>query len=65
VAAGDTVVTSGLSFIFPGGLLIGKVLSCVENEPSMFMEIVVEPAVDFSRLEEVFVIRSQPTSPRS
>lgn len=65
VAVGDTVITSGLSFIFPGGLQIGKVISCSESEGSMFMEVVVEPAVDFTRLEEVFVIRSRPINPRS
>ncbi len=65
VAAGDTVITSGQSFFFPGGLLIGKVVSLSESEQSMFMDILVEPAVDFTRLEEVFVIRSRPINPRN
>jgi rod shape-determining protein MreC len=65
VVVGDTVVTSGLSFIFPGGLPIGKVVTCKESDQSMFMEIIVEPAVDFARLEEVFVIRSRPLNTRS
>ncbi len=60
VVAGDTLTTSGFSFIFPGGLPIGKIIECRENEQSMFMDIIVEPAVDFTRLEEVFVIRSRP-----
>lgn len=65
VVAGDTLVTSGFSFIFPGGLPIGKVIECREVDQSMFMEIIVEPSVDFSRLEEVFVIRSRPVNSRS
>ena len=65
VLVGDTLVTSGFSFIFPGGLPIGRVVERREVEQSMFMDIIVEPSVDFSRLEEVFVIRSRPLKSRS
>jgi len=58
VAVGDTIVTSGISRIFPGGLTIGKVKSISDEKLGMFMSIVVEPAVDFLRLEEVFVVKS-------
>lgn len=57
VAPGDTVVTSGLSMIYPGGLIIGRVQETDDNNRGMFMEIEIEPVVDFSKLEEVFVIR--------
>ncbi|MFQ5822454.1 MAG: rod shape-determining protein MreC [bacterium] len=59
VILGDVVVTSGYSTIFPGGLKIGYVIRISENEEGMFMNILVKPLVDFSNLEEVFVIRNQ------
>ncbi|MFQ5640566.1 MAG: rod shape-determining protein MreC [bacterium] len=57
----DVVVTSGFSTIFPAGLEIGRIIK-VENEQelSMFMNILIEPAVDFAKLEEVFVIKNLP-----
>jgi rod shape-determining protein MreC len=61
IETGDTVITSGLSLIFPGGLDIGTVTAIDEHEDSMFMDILVEPIVDFQRLEEVLVIRSELT----
>jgi len=60
VQVGDAVVTSGLSTILPGGLEIGDVVSAEEEDRGMFMRVVVQPAVDFSRLEEVFVVRMYP-----
>lgn len=59
VTAGDTVITSGLSTIFPGGLEIGRVLRVDEDIQGMFMSIFVKPTVDFTKLEEVFIIRMQ------
>lgn len=59
VRVGDVVVTSGFSTIFPGGLEIGHVTKTTEEAQNMFMNILVKPAVDFSKLEEVFVVRSQ------
>lgn len=52
----DLVVTSGLNSIFPEGILIGHVerVTAPSFEPAL--TIFVEPAVDFSRLEYVFVL---------
>lgn len=58
VIAGDVVVTSGYSTMFPGGLKIGDVIHIKENVEGMFMYILVQPVVDFNKLEEVFVIRT-------
>jgi rod shape-determining protein MreC len=58
VVIGDTVVTSGISRIFPGGLTIGAIKSISDEKLGMFMSIVVEPAVDFPRIEEVFVVKT-------
>lgn len=53
---GDTVVTSGLSQIFPPGLLIGTVESVVEGATELQVRGVLRPAVDFSWLDWVVVI---------
>lgn len=63
VVIGDVVITSGYSTIFPGGLRIGYVTSTTENVDGMFMNILVQPVVDFTKLEEVFVIRNQDSHP--
>lgn len=56
VRVGDVVVTSGVGGRFPPDLVVGRVASVPAAEFGMFQEVVLEPAVDFSRLEEVFVI---------
>jgi rod shape-determining protein MreC len=60
VKVGDTVISSGFSTIFPEGLEIGQVSEIDEDTDGMFMRILVHPAVDFTSLEEVFIIRNQP-----
>ena len=55
VKAGDLVVTSGVDRIYPKGFVIGTV-EVVERGPGTYHEILVRPAVDFSRLEEVLVV---------
>jgi len=57
ITPGQTVITSGFSSIFPKGLPIGTVKE-VNLEPNgLTQTAVIEPFADFSRLEEVLVIR--------
>jgi rod shape-determining protein MreC len=56
VAAGEHVVTSGLSRFFPKGLPLGTIRRVDIDTGELFQRIMVQPAVDFSRLEEVLVI---------
>jgi rod shape-determining protein MreC len=56
VAVGDVVITSGLGGVFPKGLLVGQVTSVDETPGELFKEVLVKPAVDFSRLEEVLIL---------
>ncbi len=56
VQVGDTLLTSGLGGIYPRGLLVGSVSAVTHEPPEMFKRIEVKPAVQFSSLEEVFVI---------
>jgi rod shape-determining protein MreC len=56
VKRGEAVVTSDSSALFPPGLRIGLVKDISQKKASLFKTIILDPDVDFSRLEEVFVI---------
>jgi rod shape-determining protein MreC len=56
VAAGDEVVSSGLGGVFPRGIVIGHVVKTMFDENEGALRVLVEPAVDFSSLEELFVV---------
>lgn len=57
VKPGDLVVTSGIDGIYPKGFVIGTI-DVVDRGPGLYHEISVRPAVEFSRLEEVLVVRT-------
>ncbi len=56
VKEGDYVETSGLGGIYPKGLLIGRIVSVVEDNISMTKIATVEPMVDFGSINEAFVL---------
>lgn len=53
---GDILLSSGLTKIFPKGLLIGKVAEIEKEFSGLSLFCLIEPAVDLRRLEEVLVI---------
>jgi rod shape-determining protein MreC len=55
VREGDRVVTSGLGGVIPGGLPVGVVRS-VKRDASLFLTVIIDPYVEYSRLEEVFIL---------
>jgi len=59
VENGDVVVTSGIDGIYPKGFVIGRV-ETIEKNGLAYVKIVVTPAVDFRRLEEVLVVLTPP-----
>jgi rod shape-determining protein MreC len=61
VTTGDRVVTSGIDKVYPKGFLIGTVAS-VSRGTGTFYELAIQPAVDFSRLEEVLVVTTPPAA---
>ena len=65
VREGDVIVTSSYSSIYPGGIEIGIVASTRLLPGSLFQAIDVAPAVDFTRLEEAFIIISPLDTSRS
>jgi rod shape-determining protein MreC len=56
VTLGNRVITSGLGGRFPKGLLVGTVTKVEKKSYGVFQQVDVTPAVDFRKLEEVFVI---------
>ena len=61
VKTGDLVVTSGIDGIYPKGFVIGTV-DHTERGVGPYHEIVVRPAVDFARLEEVLIVKTPSAS---
>lgn len=59
IMVGDVVETSGLGGIYPKGILIGKVLEVRKTGSELSKYAIIEPAVDFKRLEEIIVLRSR------
>ncbi len=56
VVVGELVTTSGLGGKFPENLVIGRVVEVERNEAELFQRAIVQPAVDFSSVEIVFVV---------
>ncbi len=59
VMHGATVVTSGLQSLYPQGILIGRVRGIQSHPYEPTLEVLVNPSVDLSRLEYLFVIQPQ------
>ncbi len=55
VVAGDSVVTSGFSAIFPEGIMIGVVDKAAHVENTMYCDVDINLAVDFQSLSYVTV----------
>lgn len=58
---GDVVVTSGVGVEFPKGIPIGTVRESTRGLDAGKSYVVVEPYVDFERIENVIVYRYQPS----
>lgn len=59
--SGDIVETSGLGGIYPKGLLVGKIREIKPETAGISQYAIIEPAVDFQRISEVFVITNYPS----
>ena len=62
VRVGDRIITSGIDGIYPPGYVIGNV-SAVGLGSDLHLQISVDPAVDFARLEEVLVVVQERGAP--
>jgi rod shape-determining protein MreC len=62
VVVGDVVITSGLGGVYPKGLRIGEVVEISDPAGGLLQTADLRPAVDFGRLEQVFLMmRRGPT----
>ncbi|MCS7039047.1 MAG: rod shape-determining protein MreC [Caldilineales bacterium] len=60
IAIGEIVMTSGLGGGFPKGIIVGQVVEVLRNDNQAFQQAVVQPTVDFDRLELVLVMTNFP-----
>lgn len=58
ITPGGIIVTSGIGATYPKGLIIGTVSEVNESPYDLSSYAVIEPGVDLSQLEDVFVITS-------
>lgn len=54
---GDFVITSGMKSIYPKGIYIGRVTAIEGKEWDTSLLLEIEPIVDFTKLEYVFVLK--------
>ncbi len=59
VKVGDRIVTAGIGGVFPSGITLGTVSRVHSQRRGMFLEIEVKPAVDFFRLESLYINLSE------
>ena len=53
---GDLVITSGTDGVYPPGLVVGRVSGLSKEDHGMFQRADIVPAVDTTKIEEVFVV---------
>jgi rod shape-determining protein MreC len=56
VQVGDDVISSGVGGVYPKGIRVGTVVSVKADRDLLLHTARVKPAVDFGRLEQVFVV---------
>jgi rod shape-determining protein MreC len=56
VQVGDEVITAGVGGVYPKGIRVGTIVSVKAEREELLHTARVRPAVDFGRLEQVFVV---------
>jgi len=60
VDVGDLLVTSGVGCRFPKGIAVARVVRVTKRDFGIYQEVDAEPTVDFSRLEDVLIVMTDP-----
>lgn len=63
IQPGDVLLSSGLGGSFPKGVPVGTVFKVVRKSYGITQTVEVKPGVNFSRIEEVMVVKSSGTAP--
>ncbi|HRZ87190.1 MAG TPA: rod shape-determining protein MreC [bacterium] len=63
ISINDLIVSSGLGGVYPKGLVIGKVVKVAIDEFDLNKYADIEPGCDFSKLEEVLILKSNAPEP--
>lgn len=58
IKKGDSVITSGYSSVFPGGVYMGKIISFDKDVHSQTQKIIVDLNIDYSSLNKVYVVEN-------
>lgn len=59
ILVGDYIETSGMGGIYPKGILVGKVIEVRKSGDELNKYAIIEPAVDFKRLEDIIVLKTR------
>ena len=59
---GQKIYTTGQGGVFPGGILIGTVTSTKIEDVERYARVNVKPAVDFSSVQELFILKGSELS---
>ena len=57
IKTGDLIISSGMGGTFPKRLVIGTVTEVRKHDIELFQEATIKPAVDFTRLEFVLILK--------
>ena len=57
IKAGDRIITSGLDKKISRGFYIGEVKDVKKTEGKVFQQVIVEPAFNWSQLEQVLIVK--------
>jgi rod shape-determining protein MreC len=61
---GDIIISSGLGDLIPKGIIIGEVAEANKEPHELMQYAIIKPAVDFLKLERVFVIKGEKEASR-
>jgi len=56
IKIGENILTSGINDQILSGLMVGRVVSIEKKESEIFQRAILQPAVNFNKLEKVFII---------
>ena len=56
------IISSGFDQIFPKGLNVGEVIDVEEGPSQLFQKITIKTCVDFDKIEEVLIAKTDNSS---